>query len=39
MVVPMRTDRATRAYRVLEELVAGAGADPTARPSDRETGL
>ncbi|MCU1466115.1 MAG: hypothetical protein JWM72_2043 [Actinomycetia bacterium] len=39
MVVPMRTDRATRAYRVLEELVAGAGAAPTARPSDRETGL
>jgi hypothetical protein len=39
IVVPMRTDRAARAYRVLEELVAGDGADPTPGSPDRETGL
>jgi mRNA-degrading endonuclease toxin of MazEF toxin-antitoxin module len=39
VVVPLCTDRAARAYRVLEELVAGGGTDPEARAPDHETGL
>ena len=39
VVVPMCTDRAARAYRALEELVAGGGTDPKPRAPDRETGL
>jgi hypothetical protein len=34
MVVPMRTDRPARSYRVLEDLVDAIGTDPKARPAD-----
>jgi hypothetical protein len=39
IVVPMRTDLPARSYRVLEEIVAGDDADPSARGSGPEGGL
>jgi hypothetical protein len=39
MVVPMRTDRPARSYRVLEELIAGPAGDRGPGRSDAEAGL